>query len=115
MILLILGLRTTHTHTHTVCTQVEKYPHGRDTDRLIPPQRISELQARIQSARLEAAVGAAVSELLETMPRQPLLVLAQVLAIYIYHYSNLFCITFFIPVLNYCVSELLETMTSHPL
>ena len=66
---------------------MEKYRHGRgpcvSTDRVIPPQRISEVQARMQSARLEAAVGAAVSELLETMPRQPLLVLAQVLAIYI--------------------------------
>ncbi len=45
--------------------------------RVIPPQRMSEVQARIQSAQLETAVGAALSELLETMPPQPLVALAQ--------------------------------------
>ena len=88
---------------------MEKYRHGRDTDRLIPPHRISEVQARIQSARLEAAVGAAVSELLETMPKQPLLVLAQVLTIHVVLFYFLYTS------IELLVSELLETMTMQPL
>jgi len=57
--------------------QVEMYRDGRGGHRVIPPQRMSEVQARIQSAQLETAVGAALSELLENMPAQPLVALAQ--------------------------------------
>jgi len=47
------------------------------TCQTVPPHRISDAQARINDADLNEIVGEAVSNLLEDMPAQPLVALAQ--------------------------------------